>query len=181
MAFHEKAGRCQGPIFLSQPSFLVESIQSGPEQSRARFVRRQRTLDGEDRSATIPRGRKGAVRLDFGLSCHSCFAPKPTLSPPFHPHSRWSDFSLGASWAFSFQPVLPPDYRPPVPFAEWKLGQAINAVTGTRRLGLRFSFPGMFFKLLPASPSGRCSAMVRTLLRLPTNDVARPQVYEPPQ
>ncbi len=44
-------------------------------------------------------------------------------------------FSLGASWVFSFQPVLPPDYRPPVPSGEWKLGQAIDAVTGTRRLG----------------------------------------------
>src|ERR1700674_5582209 len=49
-------------------------------------------------------------------------------------------FSLGASWVFSFQPVLPPDYRPPVPFLEWKLGQAINAVTGTRRLGFYLSF-----------------------------------------
>jgi hypothetical protein len=31
---------------------------------------------------------------------------------------------------------------------EWKLGQAINAVTGTRRLG--FSLLGCFFMLLPA-------------------------------
>jgi hypothetical protein len=48
--------------------------------------------------------------------------------------------SLGASWVFSFQPVLPPDCRPPVPFLEWKLGQAIDAVTGTRRLGFYLSF-----------------------------------------
>jgi len=53
-------------------------------------------------------------------------------------------FSLGASWVFSFQPVLPPDFRPPVPFLEWKLGQAIDAVTGTRRLGFVFSFLGIF-------------------------------------
>src|ERR1035437_6870459 len=53
-----------------------------------------------------------------------------------------SDFvSLGASWVFSFQPVLPPDFRPPVPFLEWKLGQAIDAVTGTRRLGFLFFLP----------------------------------------
>ena len=45
----------------------------------------------------------------------------------------------GASWVFSFQPVLPPDWRPVFLFAE-KLGQAINAVTGTRRFGLCF-FP----------------------------------------
>jgi hypothetical protein len=42
--------------------------------------------------------------------------------------------SLGASWVFSFQPVLPPDCRPFV-HLEMEVGQAINAVTGTRRLG----------------------------------------------
>jgi hypothetical protein len=58
------------------------------------------------------------------------------LSPPFHPHSLMSDFvSLGASWVFSFQPVLPPDCRPFDPSLGWKLGQAFNAVTGTRLLG----------------------------------------------
>ncbi len=43
--------------------------------------------------------------------------------------------SPGASWVFSFQPVLPPDFRPLFPSSRWKLGQAIDAVTGTRRLG----------------------------------------------
>jgi hypothetical protein len=42
--------------------------------------------------------------------------------------------SLGASWVFSFQPVLPPDCRPFVHLS-MEVGQAINAVTGTRRLG----------------------------------------------
>jgi hypothetical protein len=43
-----------------------------------------------------------------------------------------SDFdSLGASWVFSFQPVLPPVYRPFVHLS-MEVGQAINAVTGTR-------------------------------------------------
>jgi hypothetical protein len=46
-----------------------------------------------------------------------------------------SVFSLGASWVFSFQPVLPPDCRPLFPSKMEALGQAINAVTGTRRLG----------------------------------------------
>jgi len=58
------------------------------------------------------------------------------LPPPFHPHSRGAFLSLGASWVFSFQPVLPPDFRPFVPSRRWKLGQAIDAVTGTRRLNL---------------------------------------------
>jgi hypothetical protein len=48
--------------------------------------------------------------------------------------------SLGASWAFSFQPVLPPDFRPALRFEEEQLGQAIDAVTGTRRFGILF-FP----------------------------------------
>jgi hypothetical protein len=39
--------------------------------------------------------------------------------------------SLGASWVFSFQPVLPPSHD--------GVGQAINAVTGTRLWA--FAFP----------------------------------------
>ena len=39
---------------------------------------------------------------------------------------------LGACWAFSYQPVLPSDWRPVVLLVGWNLGQAINAVTGTR-------------------------------------------------
>jgi hypothetical protein len=39
--------------------------------------------------------------------------------------------SLGASWVFSFQPVLPSVYRPFVHLS-MEVGQAINAVTGTR-------------------------------------------------
>src|SRR5882724_5003289 len=74
-------------------------------------------------------------------------------------------FSLGASWAFSFQPVLPPDYRPCLPSPRRKLGQAINAVTGTRRLSFVFLFSSMFLiTLLPASSRGYCSATARTLL-----------------
>src|SRR6266550_6112143 len=62
-----------------------------------------------------------------------------------HPSIRTLDerLSLGASWAFSFQPVLPPDCRPVFLFAE-KLGQAINAVTGTRLVDLIFPFSECF-------------------------------------
>jgi hypothetical protein len=55
---------------------MAEGVQSGPERSRARSLRRQRTLDGEDRSATIPPGRKGSGCLDFWSFLCSCFAPK---------------------------------------------------------------------------------------------------------
>jgi hypothetical protein len=63
MAFHEKAGPGQVDFDLPFLKFPFpswrEGVQSGPERSRARSVRRQRTLDGEDRSVTIPSGRKG--------------------------------------------------------------------------------------------------------------------------
>jgi hypothetical protein len=39
--------------------------------------------------------------------------------------------SLGASWVFSFQPMLPSVYRPFFHLS-MEVGQAINAVTGTR-------------------------------------------------
>jgi hypothetical protein len=62
---------------------------------------------------------------------------------------------------------------------EWNLGQAINAVTGTRRLGFLAS-PSQEcfdFMLPPASlPGGYCAA-VRTLLRLPTSDAVTPPTF----
>ena len=49
--------------------------------------------------------------------------------------------SLGACWAFSVQPVLPSVCRPVVLlFRAENLGQAINAVTGTRLWLLSFLF-----------------------------------------
>jgi hypothetical protein len=60
---------------------------------------------------------------------------KLPLSPPLPSALSMSVSSLGASWVFSFQPVLPPDYRPLFPSQAREVGQAINAVTGTRRLG----------------------------------------------
>ena len=47
--------------------------------------------------------------------------------------------ALGASWVFSFQPVLPPDYRPLFCLTT-EVGQAINAVTGTRLWAFAFPF-----------------------------------------
>ena len=91
-----------------------------------------------------------------------------------------SDCSLGASWVFSFQPVLPPVYRPCLPSPRRKLGQAINAVTGTRRLSFVFLFSSMFLiTLLPASSPGCCSATAHTLLRLPTADAATRPAFAP--
>src|ERR1700688_3491766 len=122
---------------------MAEGVQSGPERSRARSLRRQRTLDGEDRSVTIPSGRKGSGRRIFGLASVSRFLLCAQSSPVATLPSALSlsDFvSLGASWVFSLQPVLPPDFRPLLPPTAWKLGQAIDAVTGTRRWARCFRF-----------------------------------------
>jgi hypothetical protein len=90
------------------------------------------------------------------------------LSPCFHPHSRGAIVSLGACWAFSVQPVLPSVWRPVVSL-KWNVGQAINAVTGTRLWAFVFSLPGTslilflpfgFTRLRPRS-FGCCCAMVR--------------------
>jgi hypothetical protein len=77
-----------------------------------------------------PVGVKG---IGFGIGWSRYFFPAESpLSPPFHPHSSMSGFyALGASWVFSFQPVLPSVYRPFF-HPSMEVGQAINAVTGTR-------------------------------------------------
>jgi hypothetical protein len=81
MAFHENAGPRQVDFDLSfltfSLSFMAEGVQSGPERSRARSLRRQRTLDGEDRSVTIPPGRKGTVASRFLLFPLLPIPPRP--------------------------------------------------------------------------------------------------------
>src|SRR5271167_1016024 len=100
MAFHEKAGPCQVdfdlPFLKFSLSFMAEGVQSGPERSRARSLRRQRTLDGEDRSVTIRQEGKGAAARDFWsflcssvplFLCFSLLAVRPN-QPCRHPSIR---------------------------------------------------------------------------------------------
>src|SRR5207302_4459401 len=105
--------------------------------------------------------------------CRSCLSlvssqPSYQLSPPFHPHSSMSEFfrsvQVGCS-RFSRCCHLIVDL-PSHP--RWKLGQAINAVTGTRRLG--FVLPiGSTTRLPVAWPDCYCAA-VHKPPHLPTGD-----------
>jgi hypothetical protein len=87
IAFHENAGGCQVNfdfVFVFAFAFVSaflrytflpsgEILQSSPERSRARLVlgAAQRTLDGEDGSATLRLGRKvSMLSLQF-VSCIS--------------------------------------------------------------------------------------------------------------
>ena len=70
-AFHEKAGPGQVDFDLPFLKFPFpswrEGVQSGPERSRARSLRRQRTLDGQDRSSAIRyEGKVGRIRRRSG-------------------------------------------------------------------------------------------------------------------
>jgi hypothetical protein len=106
MAFHEKAGRRQVRFFLpflSPPSFLAERCS---EPSRARSLLRQRTLHGEDRSSTIPLGRKAETLCIFGLPSVLSAHPNQRCRHPSLRTLHRATSSLGASWVFSFQPVL---------------------------------------------------------------------------
>ena len=72
--------------------FSCPFLPSGESSERPGAVkgacgsRRQQTVDGEDRSASIPQARKGIVEIPFFLHTFS-LKPRPALSPPFHPHS----------------------------------------------------------------------------------------------
>ena len=65
-----------------------------PGAVKGAFYAAERTLDGEDRSVTIPLGRKVDRRaLDYvcPLPLLAQALCEPLLSPPFHPHSWLSD------------------------------------------------------------------------------------------
>jgi hypothetical protein len=116
MAFHEKAGRCQVCLPKFPPSFLSGGFSERPGAVKGAFCAAQRTLDGEDRSGTMPLERKVGHGLLFLLCSLARKQPSPLLLLHCrHPSIRTLGeqlSSLGASWVFSFQPVLPPVRRP---------------------------------------------------------------------
>ena len=138
IAFHENAGLSQVDFdlpFLRFPlSFMAEGVQSGPEQSRALSLRRQRTLDGEDRSVTIPPGRKVSGRPGFlvllAFFLRAQTNPVATLpSALFDERFLFRSVQVGCSRCSRCCHLIV-DLSS---ISRWKLGQAIDAVTGTRR------------------------------------------------
>ena len=85
-----------------------------------------------------------------------------TLSPSFHPQSLVS-ILLAASWVFSFQPVLPPDWRP-LSLVNDEVGQALDAVTGTRYWAWL-----SFLIFLLCSPRNRGLAVVQWSVNFPAH------------
>ena len=136
IAFHEKASPGQ-VLFLLLSSFLAERCSERPGAVKGAFCAAQRTLDGEDRSASIPPRRKKAgfwpQRVRFSKKPESqtvATLPSALLCERF-----LRSVQVGCS-RFSRRCHLFADLRS---IPRWKLGQAISAVTGTRRLG--FVFP----------------------------------------
>ena len=119
-----------------------EILQRRPERSRARRVlgAAQRTLDGEDGSAIVRLGGKvNILSLQFvsRISSGTCDLPAAGSSDYCrHPSIRTRielflrSVQVGCS---RFQPALQPVCRPLVHLT-MERGQAIDAVTGTRRL-----------------------------------------------
>src|ERR1700686_5450584 len=69
-AFHENAGLCQEGVCdfdvvfavvlpKAYLSFLAEHFAERPGAVKGAFCAAQRTLDGKDRSATLPQGKEG--------------------------------------------------------------------------------------------------------------------------
>jgi hypothetical protein len=157
---------------------MAEGVQSGPEQSRARSLRRQRTLDGEDRSVTIPPRRKGSGRSRFfGLSSVPLFcaqsSPVATLPSALLVSDLFRSVQVGCSRCSRCCHLFV-DLRS---ISRWKLGQAIDAVTGTRRWGAVLPTQPIRTMRLPAVASLGCCAVVRRPLRSPTSDAARPRAF----
>src|SRR5437763_245104 len=79
--------------------------------------------------------------------------PSLPLSPCFHPHSRgailFARCTLGVLVSAGAAICLAPCGSA---LAEWNLGQAINAVTGTRLLAFEFPLPGTIFDFVFRRP-----------------------------
>ena len=117
----------------------------------------------------------------FIFSLDKVFSPAEwPLSPCFHPHSRgairFARCMLGVLVSAGAAICLAPCGSA---LEEWNLGQAINAVTGTRLWACLFSLPGTvlpFTQLRLLWWSCYC-AVVRILLRSPTGDATTPPAF----
>ena len=83
--------------------------------------------------------KAGRSQVDSVFALWNMFSPCRVATVAMLPSALFHErfVALGASWVFSFQPVLPPDYRPLFCLTT-EVGQAINAVTGTRLGALLF-------------------------------------------
>jgi hypothetical protein len=134
----------------------------------ARYTLASRTQTGKPPSMRRPVGVKWVL---WFLRWTRLFLPaEAPLSPPFHPHFLDERFcfarcklgvlvSAGAATCLSTSRSI----------SRWKLGQAINAVTGTRRLGFVFPIdePGLC-RCRQCDMTAICAA-VRRLPRSRTN------------
>src|ERR1039458_2375118 len=124
-------------------------------------------------------GRSQVGSFVFSLDTVFSLAESP-LSPPSHPHSSRSGFVRSVQVGCSHFSRCHLIFDLPSILKKWKLGQAINAVTGTRLWAFAFPFEECFdFMQLPVPRSACCCATVRRLLRLPTSDAARPLAFSP--
>ncbi len=175
-------------MFLRLP-FLNPTFLPSGAVCRAARSRQGRVLCGGSgpltaRTARPPFREEG--RWAFCFWCDHTFTPCESGKPigvatvaTLPSALSVSASALGASWVFSFQPVLPPVYRPPVPFLEWKLGQALDAVTGTRLWASYLAaFQISLTRRLPTSLDG-CCVVAHRPLRLPTTDATRPPAFAP--
>ena len=123
--------------------FLAAGFSERPGAVKGAFCAAQRTLDGEDRSATMPLERKVgpgrpvprylALRVTHQARCYRTVATLPSAL------FKERFCSLGASWVFSFQPVLLPDYRPRLHLSD---GSWARRLTQSPELGFwAFAFP----------------------------------------
>ena len=119
MAFHEKAGPRQVDFALPFLKFPFpswrEGVQSGPERSRARSVRRSEPLTARTDLTPFRQEGKGRRSRFFVFAQFLLCAPNHPVATLPSALFRERSYSLGASWVFSFQSVLPPDFRPPFP------------------------------------------------------------------
>jgi hypothetical protein len=115
-AFHEKAGPGQVDFDLPFLKFPFpswrEGVQSGPERSRARSLRRSAPLTARtDLSPFRQEGKGHSLPIFVFLPFLLCAPTNPVATLPSALFVERS-YSLGASWVFSLQPVLPPVSRP---------------------------------------------------------------------
>ena len=166
------------PIFASRLNWIRSLLRESPSSRLCQNPHQRKSMSVNAFHEKAGRSQVGSFVLSLDKFFSSCRVAVAMLPFALSRSDWFARCILGVLVSAGAAICLAPCGSA---LGEWNLGQAINAVTGTRLWAFVFFSSGngfVFRRLRPRSFGCRC-AKVRTLLRSPTGDAVRSPTFWP--